>query len=104
MKGKPESSHRHQFLPACQLFKKKKRARDVNFEDYPRNVDLERLQSPQGLIPCSSHSSLTENHKRPNETSSPMDLLPKRLKGSESTFCNSKEREKMKGIVKAGGS
>ena len=77
-------------------------------KSYPRAVALaqcnhEGLRSPQTLTPSSSLPSLTESHKRPNQTSNLMALLPKRLKGSGSTFCNRKERGKVKGIAKAGG-
>lgn len=82
---------------------------NANFEkSCLRDVDLaqcnrEGLQSPQSLTPSSSLPSLTENHKRPNQISNLTAFLPTRLKGSESTFCNRKERGKMKGIAKAGG-
>lgn len=73
--------------------------RDVHLAQCNR----EGLQSPQSLTPSSFLPSLTENHKRPNQISNLTAFLPTRLKGSESTFCNRKQRGKMKGIAKAGG-
>lgn len=52
-------------------------------------------------FPLTSLPSLTESCK--TQTANLLSLLPQRLKGSGSTFCNRKKRGKMKNIVKAGG-